>query len=234
MKKIIGLLIIIINIVSGCSCDDTVSRTSIYSSSIVAYLDKEKTTYTIVDPFGTIVSLSGYDEKKINKMQKKLDLMTVKYHSLLDRNYYYFDNDGNIINNIKVINDSYGSGQAISVDEIIIDVLMEGVKYTKISNGKFNIVSGSIVNVWDSRFALTTKWHVDPTYEEIETAMKCVPSANIIDDVLMIDEENNTVKFNRFGDCDNGASITLGAMAKSYFSDKMANIDELKKLIHIF
>ena len=70
----------------------------------------------------------------------------------MDRNYYYKDSKGNLINNIKIINDSYGSGASIEVDEIIIDALKEGVKYTKLSNGRFNIISGSIVDVWDERF----------------------------------------------------------------------------------
>ena len=134
------------------------------------------------------------------------------------------------MNNIKVINDSYGSGIAIEVDEIIIEALKEGVKYTKLSNGKFNIISGSIVDVWDERFTSydTSIRNIDPTSSEIEEAMECVAPVSEIDSILVIDDSNNKVTFNSFSGCGGKASITLGAMAKSYFLDKMSSIKNFK------
>lgn len=231
MKKILVLLVLFVSIIGGCSCKkEDITRTSIYAYQVIAYLNKEGTSYTLVDPFGTLISFSGYDEDKINDAEDVMQEMVNKYHSLLDRNYYYKDSEGNLLNNIKIINESYGSGNSIVVDKIIIDILKEGIKYTKLSNGKFNIISGSIVDVWDSRFAITEKWHEDPTEEEIEEGMKCVPSISMIDDVLVIDDVNNTVTFNKFINCDNGASITLGALAKSYFVDKLSQEDEFKRV----
>ena len=197
MKKISLLLVLLMGIISGCSCKDEeeIIKTSIFSSYIRGYENKESSSYVIIEPFGTYISLVGYNEKKVNNLQDKLNDMVVKYHSLLDRNYYYKDDTGNFINNIKVINDSYGTGEEIVVDEIIIEILNEGIKYTKLSNGSFNVVSGSIVDVWDDRFNFTEKYHVDPTSEEVSEGMKCVPNVSIIDEVLVIDDENNTVKF---------------------------------------
>ena len=236
MKKIFILLIILISVVSGCSCfnldDDSYVKTSIFSSYIRGYKNYSSDSIVLVEPFGTYISLVGYNEKKVNNLQDDLDNMVTKYHSLLDRNYYYKDSDGNIINNIRVINDSYGSGNLITVDSIIIEILTEGIKYSKLSNGSFNIVSGSIVDVWDERFNSidSSKRHVDPTSEEIEEAMKCVPSIDIIDQVIVIDSSNNTVRFNSFNGCEEGASITLGALAKSFFLDKLANEENFKKI----
>jgi len=231
MKKILGLLVIFVSVISGCSCKkEEVIKTSIFSSYIKGYKDKESSNYVIVEPFGTYISFIGYNEKKVNSLQEKLNEMVVKYHSLLDRNYYYKDSEGNFINNIKVINDSYGSGEAIKVDSIIIEVLKKGINSSKLSNGKFNIVAGSIVDVWDQRFDFTDKWHIDPSEEEVSEAMKCVPSINQIDEVIVIDEVNETVKFNAFNGCEGGASITLGALAKSYFLDKLSSLDEFEKV----
>ena len=233
MKKIFSLIVLLVCIISGCSCDkEEPVKTSIFSSYIIGYLNKEGTTYTLVEPFGTYIGFVGYSEKKVTELQDKLNEEVFKYHSLLDRNYYYKDDKGNIINNIKVINDNYGSGVAVEVNKIVIDALKEGVKYTKLSNGKFNIISGSIVDVWDERFTSydATIRNVDPTNEEIEIAMNCVANVNDIDNILVIDDVNNTVKFNSFASCGDKASITLGAMAKSYFLDKMATIDEFKNV----
>lgn len=232
MKKVIGIVLVFICIIcGGCSCNkEEVIKTSIFSSYVKGYRNKTDSSYVLVEPFGTYISLVGYSEKKVNSLQDKLSEMVIKYHSLLDRNYYYKDNKGNVINNIKVINDSYGSGESILVDDIIIKILEEGIKYSKISNGKFNIVSGSIVDVWDDRFNFTEKYHVDPSSDEVSEAMLCVPSIDIIDDVVVIDKVNNTVTFNSFSGCQNGASITLGALAKSYFLDKLSNLKEFENV----
>lgn len=226
MKKIIGLLVIFVSILSGCSCKvNEIVRTSIFSSYVIGYLDREGNSQVLVDPFGSYVSFVGYKEKKVKSLQDELEIMVTKYHSLLDRNYYYKDENGKLINNLRIINESYGSNEAINVDPLIIEVLSEGVKYSKLSNGNFNIVSGSIVDVWDNSINVT---RVDPTSEEINKALKCVANINEIDNVLVIDSVNNTVTFNRFDGCDEGASITLGAMAKSYFLDKLASFESFK------
>lgn len=228
MKKIFSLLVLFICLISGCSCNkDEAVRTSIFSSYVYGYINKDDLEFVRVDPFGSYISLVGYNKKKVESLQDDLSELVNEYHSLLDRNYYYKDNEGNIINNLKVINDSYGTGESISVDPIIIDVLSEGVKYTKLSNGNFNVVSGSIVDVWDISINYT---HVDPSIDEINKAMKCVPSIENIDNVLVIDSVNNTVKFNSVSGCDGKASITLGAMAKSYFLDKIISLDSFSKV----
>lgn len=233
MKKILSLVIVFICLLSGCSCnEDEIVRTSILSSYVEAYYSKSSDTSIKVAPFGTdYMTLVGYNERKVKAIEDKYNAIVTKYHSLLDRNYYYKDNEGNFINNIKVINDSYGSGSSVIVDEIIIDILKEGIKYSKLSNGNFNIFSGSIVDVWDERFdAYSLKYGVDPTSAEINEAMKCVVKVSDIDNVFIIDEENNTVTFNKFNGCESGASITLGAMAKSYFIDKLVELDEFKNI----
>ena len=196
MKKIVGFLILLVSIINGCSCkSEDVKSTFIISSYIKSYLDKEMTKYTYSEPFGAYVRIVGYDESRLNNVETKFNELVEKYHGLLDRNYYYSDREGNIINNLRVINDSYGTGDVISVDEILIKALKDGVKYTKMSNGNFNIISGSIVDVWDERFTSSdiNIRNVDPNAEDIEEAMKCVANVNDIDEILVIDELNNSI-----------------------------------------
>ena len=228
MKKIFSLLVLFICLISGCSCNkDEAVRTSIFSSYIFGYASMDEVNPVMVEPFGSYISLVGYNKKKVESLQNELSELVTKYHSLLDRNYYYKDNEGNIINNLKVINDSYGTGEVISVDPIIIEALSEGVKYTKLSDGNFNIVSGTIVDLWDVSINYT---RVDPSESLISQALKCIPSVEEIDSILVINTIKNTVKFNQIEGCEAKASITLGAMAKSYFLDKIIEMNSFSKV----
>lgn len=232
MKKIFSLLIIFVCMLSGCSCsEEEVVRTAIFSPYITGYANKDKISAFAVEPFGTSqMTIVGYSEKKVYAIEEEYYKLVNKYHSLLDRHYYYFDGE-NLINNIKVINDSYGSGDSIVVDQIIIDVLKTGIEYSKLSNGKFNIFSGSLVNLWDERFdGYSQKYGIDPSEEEIREALECVVNVNDIDSIFIIDDENNTVTFNRLEGCNKSASITLGALAKSYFIDCISSLDEFKNI----
>lgn len=221
MKKIWCLLLSFIFVLSGCSCNN-VSKTTIFSSYIKAYLNKESNDYKLVEPFNTYISVSGYDEDRVKGVESKFNELVYKYHSLFDSNYYYKDNNGNYINNIKVINDSYGDNNGVVVDPVIIDILKEGIKYTKLSNGKFNIFSGAIVDEWKDRFdPLSSLYKVDVSEEDINEAMNCVLSVNQIDEYFVIDEENNKVVFKSLEGCVGKVSITLGALAKSYFLDQL-------------
>ena len=60
--------------------------------------------------------------------------------------------------------------------------------------------------------------------------MKCVANISNIDEILIIDDLNNMVTFNSFNGCQSKASIDLGALAKSYFLDKLVNLEEFKQL----
>lgn len=233
MKKLFCcVLFICVCFISGCSCsNDEVMRTSIVSSQVKAYASKDSSNYVMVDPFGTYISLVGYNEKKVYALESEFNALVSKYHSLLDRNYYYKDSDGNIINNIKVINDSYGSGNSVLVDDIIVEILKFGVEYTKLSRGKFNIFSGNITDVWDERFDyFSPLYSIDPSEEEVNEALKCVVPYTMIDDIFVIDDVNKVVTFNKFSGCEEGASITLGALAKSYFLDKISALESFKKM----
>lgn len=236
MKKFLSVLVLLVCFISGCSCDNDnnkkVKPISIFSYSVMAFSDKDNNYYTTTSPFGTYIKIAGYDEDDVYGIEEEFNELVFKYHSLLDRNYYYRDSDGAIINNIKVINDSYGSGEAILVDDIIIEILKEGIKYTKLSNGKFNIFAGKLVDTWDPRFSWLAGelYKVDPTETEINEALACVPTVSEIDSVLVIDEVNKTVKFNAIEGCASSASITLGALAKSYFLDKLNEVEDVRDL----
>ncbi len=231
MKKLFIVIVIFVCLISGCSCKQDYEKTSIYSSSVRGYLTASDLDYTVVDPFGTYLNIVGYDEEKVLGVEEEFNELTSKYHGLLDRNYYYRDEKGVLINNLKVINDSYGSGDSVIVDDILIEILKEGIKYTKLSNGKFNIFVGSLVDLWDERFSfLSPLYKVDPSDNEVSEAMKCVLKVSDIDETFIIDEVNKSVTFKKFGECSEGASITFGALGKSFFLDKLVGEESFKDI----
>src|SRR5574344_1924618 len=69
-------------------------------------------------PFDTDISLIYYGEAG---MKQDADFETAfsysfqHYHALYDRHYYYVEN-GSFVNNVKVINDAYGTGKAVKLD----------------------------------------------------------------------------------------------------------------------
>jgi thiamine biosynthesis lipoprotein ApbE len=231
MKKVIVFVTLLLVVISGCSCKKD-QRAAIFSSYVVGYKNIEDIHGVFVEPFGSYISLVNYNKKKLDKVKGVFDEAVFKYHSLFDRNYYYKDRQGNLINNVKVINDSYGSENYIMVDKELVNILLEGIKYSKLSNGKFNILAGSIIDLWDERFSSKdeTIRYVDPSEEDILKAMKCVVDVNDIDSVLYVDKEHSSVKFNSIEGCDGKASIALGALAKSYFLDKMVENNVFKDI----
>ena len=58
--------------------------------------------------------------------------------------------EGKDIVNLKTINDSYGKNLEVAVSDELYSLLKQGVEYTKLTNGYFNILSGGLtVIIWD-------------------------------------------------------------------------------------
>ena len=68
---------------------------------------------TKVKPFNTDMTLTSYSEQVYNSLSPIYDYHIKRLHILFDRYNKYYDENGNIINNLKVINDSYASNKSI-------------------------------------------------------------------------------------------------------------------------
>ena len=95
--------------------------------------------YGTVSPFDTQILLQLYSSpSNAITFSQDFDFLIKKYHALFDR-YYSYTIDGEKINNVKTINDSYGTNEAIKVDDILFETLKEAIEFTKETNGLFNI-----------------------------------------------------------------------------------------------
>lgn len=294
MKKLAFwiLTFIFIFLTPGCSCknddDENVERTSINVPMIAAYFSKDiNGSYTLTYPFNTNISLVYFYASEGERASQYFKEEYLRLHKLFDRHYYYFDDNGVLINNLRVLNES--NGEAVVVDQDLIDIINEGIKFTKLSKGKFNIGVGNLTSLWDGfiangyynsyidstkikfynyengmytessdgeyiyfngiyvdtsdmkRYTLADDTYQEdsngtyiyiknivPTNEQIAQAMACIPSYEEIEDVIVIDDDNNTIKINNVSGCNNHVTITLGALAKSYAAEKIGNDDRLK------
>lgn len=297
MKKILYLIVSFVFIFSltSCSCSDKdddglLESSSLYVPTLKAYLENNiDGNYTYTYPFNTTISLVYFDST-VQDVEEYFKSEYIRLHQLFDRHYYYFDTSGKLINNLRIINES--NGESVNVDQDLIDIFQEGIKFTKYSKGKFNIGVGNLSDLWDKYIsfgststyidiAATTRYSyqngiyiedvmgeyaylpyydiyinttnikkyayqeglyvessfgtyiftndVAPTEEQINQAKLCTPDYASIEQVIVIDDENNTIKINKIDGCNSNVTITLGALAKSYAAEKIANNSKIKE-----
>lgn len=216
--------------------------TKVYTlTSITPYEGRVRITdvQSSVQTFDTSVLLQVYKEvDKEEDFIADFNFSFHYYHALFDR-YHDYSLDSSQIVNVKKINESFGKGQTLTIDPILFEALKEGVEFTKATDGLFNIAIGGLSTLWadqiakaqssnkysDKSYELGRLVYDDPIEETISRATVCVPSSDIIDDVIVLNEDNMTVTFNAFEGCDgitNKAEITLGALGKGMATELFA------------
>lgn len=225
MRKLLYTLIIFVFLISGCD-NSTAKVTTSVEYFISAYNDDDQRILT--QPFGSYITLIGYNKSKINKLSSYFNNEMIRMHELFDSNYYY-KKDGHVINNLKVINDNYGVDQFIKIDDDLFDVLKTGIEFSLLSRGKFNIAIGSIVNLWDDSFdVLSINYKKDPSFVDVNSALRCVPTYEQLSSVLVLNETKKEVKFLPLEGCDGKVVLTLGGLAKGYAVEKIAKDERFK------
>ena len=211
MKKIISIFIVFVLAMSSLfclvGCEEPEEAKPI--NKVVSYAH-----------FNTITSISVYNstEEEVNNYVKIADEMFGYYHKLFD---IYYEYSG--VNNIKTINKNAGK-KAVEVDEELIIFLEYCKELHALTNGKTNIMLGSVLRIWHEARETAEYYagYLDesmlPTYEELAEA-----AAHTSIDSLVIDRDAKTVYIT-----DPEASIDVGAIAKGYTAQKLA--DELKSM----
>ena len=198
MKKLLSLLLLICTALSTTSCAKTRSRVISAGGEF----------------FDTAASISTYKDKSDKIIDSYVEIsreVLLYYHRQFDIYHTY---DG--INNIKTINDNAGISP-VKVDVELLSFLEYCKELYTITNGKTNIMLGSVLRLWHDARTLASK-----NYGFIDESK--LPSAATLDeanahtsiDLLVIDMEASTVYIT-----DPQASIDVGAIAKGYTVDKL-------------
>ena len=202
MKKIICFLLVIGTLFSLTSCKQKTDEKE--------YETRSRTISTA--HFNTVSSIHTYADESDDNIKRYVDAadeLLSRYHKLFD---IYYEYSG--VNNIKTINRNAGKSP-VTVDKELIDFLEYCKELYTITNGKTNVMLGSVLSIWhdireeaDRNFGFIQESYL-PTKEELQEAAKHTSI-----DLLVIDREASTVYIS-----DPKASIDVGAIAKGYTVD---------------
>ena len=201
MKKIISLLILVSVVLSFASCKKE------------EYTTRSRTLNTKY--FDTMTVISTYADKDDNNIETYVETAHAVlgyYNKLFD---IYNNYDG--INNIKTINDNAGV-EPVEVCEDLIVFLDYCKEIYTITNGKTNVMLGSVLSIWhDLRVEADENFgYLD--HDKLPTeAVLTEASEHTSIDLLVIDREASTVYIS-----DKSASLDVGAVAKGYTVDILA------------
>lgn len=228
-KKIISLMILSISLTS---CGDISGswQTIIPNKKIITSLNNS------VEPFNTTMSLRYFNNDKHPLDDSQIETLTNLYtdivnylHKIFDRHYsYYQDDNKEYLTNLRTINQSLGKNQAIKCDERLYSILKQGVELFELTDGYFNIFTGTLTDYWDDIFNRVYNYEsiedLDPYFSEasrrqLENIVKAIPKdIETINKILVFDDANQTVTFNKIAGYEN-VLISIGGIAKGYATD---------------
>lgn len=168
-----------------------------------------KMYFSYFDTVSYIYSYAGDSEEQFNENCDGVSAMLEEYHRLFD---IYYEYSGVV--NLCTLNKNAG-GEAMVVDEKLIDFLLYAKELYVLTNGEMNVMMGSVLRLWhDCREAASTAPNsaAIPTEDALAEAAKHVDLSS-----LEIDEQNLTVRIS-----DPEASIDVGALGKGYATEKAA------------
>ena len=196
MKRMFALLLTLSLLLSGCAG---------------AGEEQKQYTATFLTVFDTVTTIVGRDTSEaafMEKAQAVHDELLI-YHQLFDIYNVY---EG--LNNLKTVNDH--PGEAIEVDQIIIDLLLDCKAYYELTGGRVNAALGSVLYLW---------------HEAREDGLNDIANAYLPDsealteaaqhtswDNVVIDDEANTVTIT-----DPRLRLDVGAIAKGWSVQRVAD-----------
>lgn len=188
-----------------------------------------------VTAFQTTVFFQFYSTSdQIVSLNKEAIAQIRTYHELFDRHNDYEVEAGVKRNNLKTINDSYGTGNPVFVADALGEVLRYSLEQGVKTNGSFNLAIGELSDYWSpfinpsiqdlSNYLVMGDFlycEIDectPKDEEVQELLVCTPSSSELVDLLKIEAVPTggyNVTFNKYNECDN-VSLTLGGIGKGY------------------
>ncbi len=207
-----------------------------------------------LSPFDTSITGSIYyyggdfTEEELASIHSLFDYSFSYYHALSDRHYSYsrYDEKGNKaeeINNVRTINESYGTGKKVKVDSFLYDLLKKSYEFSRNSEGKFNRFLGTLNDLYENKLSsLEEDGSLDSEYKKnsvltvttkrkfssfsaneknrISSLVSSLPrTKEERQGLLSFDDATSSVTFNKYKDTKN-LEISLGGNAKGYATER--------------
>lgn len=150
--------------------------------------------------FDTVISITLYENNSSKLIDECFNIAN-NYEQLFSKTIP--ESDVSKINN---------STDWVKIDKETFDLITETFTYEDLSDGKFSVMCGALVDLWDiSGHSEANPENVIPSDAEIEHVLNLCGK-----DKLDIDKSKLSVRINT-----DGAQLDLGAVAKGYVADKM-------------
>lgn len=149
---------------------------------------------------GTVVTVTLYDTQD----EEILDTVFNRVKEL--ESILSINTTGTLVDKI---NDSAGI-EPVKIDDVTYNIIKEGLKYSKLSNGLFDITIGPIVKLWNIGLPEAKV----PSQKEIDSKLGLVNYNNV-----ELNDTNKTVFLKK-----SGMMIDLGGIAKGYTADEISKI----------
>lgn len=150
-------------------------------------------------------------------------LFDIQYcNALFDSGYRYMY-QGKILNNLYMINQSYGSNERLEISKNLYDILTLGVNLTIASENRFNLTIGALSDLWQNE--RNSPNPQDPTEDEVSKALTCTANDKNIKEVVILEEESSKyyVTFKSLKGCNDQVRLSLGAIGKGYAIEYATN-----------
>ena len=178
------------------------------------YEARSRTISTLhFNTFSVIYTYGDADDANIENLAKICEQTLSYYHKLFD---IYYEYSG--VNNIRTINKNAGKS-AVKVDEEMIDFLEYCKELYTITQGKTNVMLGSVLKLWhDCREEAEKDFgYLNPKYLPTDEELRAA-AEHVSIDSLVINKEESTVYIS-----DPKASLDVGAIAKGYTVEILYN-----------
>ena len=196
MKRIFALLLTLSLLLSGCAG---------------AGEEQKQYTATFLTVFDTVTTIVGRDTSEaafMEKAQAVHDELLI-YHQLFDIYNVY---EG--LNNLKTVNDH--PGEAVTVDQTIIDLLLDCKDYYELTGGRVNAALGSVLYLWHEAREDGLNDIANAYLPDSEALTEAVQHTSW--DNVVIDDEANTVTIT-----DPMLRLDVGAIAKGWSVQRVAD-----------
>ena len=195
MKRFLALLLTLSLLLCGCTGAGEENKQ--YSATFL----------TVFDTVTTIVGRDESEEAFSEKAQAIHDELLI-YHQLFD---IYNEYEG--FHNLKTVNDR--PGEAVTVDQDIIDLLLDCKRYYELTDGRVNAAMGSVLALWHET---RSDGLDDPMNARLPDADALAEAAKHTGwDSVLIDEADRTVTIT-----DPGVKLDVGAIAKGWAVQRVA------------
>ncbi len=185
----------------------------------------EKLVVPFYTPFLTQIQNNYF--KDLNETEKEQFaedfIFDIQYYNALFDSGYRYMHQGKILNNLYMINRSYGSNERLEISKDLYDILTLGVNLTIASENRFNLTIGALSDLWQNERDSTNPQ--DPTEEEVSRALTCTADDKNIKEVVVLEEENSQyyVTFKPLKGCNDQVRLSLGAIGKGYAIEYATN-----------